>query len=203
MRIWTIVALALLLAACSTERQTEPQRTATEEMLISSAADRAVGALKLDVGGETVFVDASNYKGLDAEYTVAAVRAHLLQSGARLVADRKAADLVVEMRNGAQSIDQRDFLVGIPTFNVPIPFAGTFKFPQVALYDRAEEVGVSKLAVADYSSASGTYAGSSEPVYGFAHDRRYTVLLFFDWSNQDFRPDEYGPDEFAAPMDGK
>lgn len=198
MRIWMIVSLALLLAACSTERQTEPQRTATEEMLISSAADRAVGALKLDVGGKTVFVDASNYKGLDAEYTVAAVRTHLLQSGARLVADRKAADLVVEMRNGAQSIDQRDFLVGIPTFNVPIPFAGTFKFPQVALYDRAEEVGVSKLVVADYSRASGTYAGSSGPVYGFAHDRRYTVLLFFDWRKQDFRPDE-----FAAPIDGK
>lgn len=190
MRIATIVALAFLLAACTTERQTEPQRTATEEMLISSAADRAVDDLKLDVRGKAVFVDASNYKGLDAEYTVAAVRTQMLKNGARLVADRKAADLVIEMRNGAQSIDQKEFLVGIPTFDVPIPFAGSFTFPKIALYDRAEDVGVSKLTVADYGGSNGALIGSSGPVYGFAHDRHYKILVFIGWSNQDFHPDE-------------
>lgn len=190
MRIATIVALTFLLAACTTERQTEPQRTATEEMLISSAADRAIGELKLDVRGKTVFVDASNYKGLDAEYTVAAVRAQMLKNGARLVADRKAADLVVEMRNGGQSIDQKEFLIGIPTFDVPIPLAGSFTFPKIALYDRAEDVGVSKLTVANYSNATGALTGSSGPIYGFAHDRHYKILIFIGWSNQDFHPDE-------------
>lgn len=190
MRIAVMVALAFLLMACSTERQTEPQRTATEEMLVSSAADRAVGEIKLDVKGRSVFVDGSNYKGLDAEYTVAAVRARILKGGARLVSDRKAADLVVEMRNGAQSVDQKDFLIGIPTFDVPIPFAGSFKFPQVALYDRAEDIGVSKLSLADYNPATGAEVSSSGPVYGFAHQRRYKILLFIGWSNQDFWPDE-------------
>lgn len=190
MRIAVMVALAFLLMACSTERQTEPQRTATEEMLVSSAADRAVGEIKLDVKGRSVFVDGSNYKGLDAEYTVAAVRARILKGGARLVSDRKAADLVVEMRNGAQSVDQKDFLIGIPTFDVPIPFAGSFTFPKIALYDRAEDVGVSKLTVADYGGSNGALIGSSGPVYGFAHDRHYKILVFIGWSNQDFHPDE-------------
>lgn len=190
MRIATITPLVFLLAACTTARQTEPQRTATEEMLISSAADRAVGELKLDVRGKAVFVDASNYKGLDAEYTVAAVRAQMLKDGARLTADRKTADVVVEMRDGAQSIDQKEFLVGIPSFDVPIPLAGSFKFPEIALYSRAEDIGVSKLTVTDYSNATGASTGSSGPVYGFAHDQHYKILIFIGWKTQDFRPDE-------------
>ncbi|MGH6984657.1 MAG: DUF6655 family protein [Stellaceae bacterium] len=190
MRFAIAVTLAFLLASCTTMRQTEPQRTATEEMLISSAADRAVGELKLDVNGKAVFVDASNYKGLDAEYTIAAVHALILKDGARLTADRKVADLVVEMRNGAQSIDKREFLIGIPSFDVPIPLAGSLTFPEIALYSRKEDIGVSKLTVADYSNATGASIGASGPVYGFSHDRQYKVLLFIGWKTQDFRPDE-------------
>lgn len=190
MRIAMLVALALLLAACTTERQTEPQRTATEEMLISSAADRAVGELKLDVRGKTVFVDASNYKGLDAEYTVAAVRAQMLRNGARLATDRKTADLVIEMRSGGQSIDQKEFLVGIPSFDVPIPLTGSLTIPEIALYSRKEDIGVSKLTVADYGGSNGAFVGSSGPVYGLSHDRHYKLLLFIGWKTEDYRPDE-------------
>ena len=190
MRFATVVALAFLLAACTTVRQTEPQRSATEEMLISSAADRAVDELKLDVRGKTVFVDASNYKGLDAEYTVAAVHTQMLKNGARLVAHRKTADLVIEMRNGAQSVDQHEFLIGTPSFSVPIPLTGNaLTIPEIALYSKKQDIGVSKLAVAAYDSR-GDYDASGGPVYGFAHDNHYTVLIFIGWRNNDFRPDE-------------
>lgn len=189
MRIVTAVILAFLLASCTTMRQTEPQRTATEEMLISSAADRAVDELKLNVSGKAVLVEASNYKGLDAEYTVAAVRGLVVKDGGRLVADRKTADVVIEMRNGAQSVDQKEFLVGIPSFDVPIPLAGSLTFPEIALYSRKEDIGVSKLTIANYS-AGGAPVGSSGPVYGFSHDRHYKLLIFIGWKNQDYRPDE-------------
>src|SRR5579872_2066133 len=193
MRIWVVMMmLAMLLTGCTLERKTEPQRTATEEMLISSAADRAVDGLKLDVKGKKVFVDASDYKGLDPEYTVAAVHEWVLKDGAMLVGDRKAADLVVEMRNGAQSIDQHEFLIGIPSFNLPIPLTGNaLTIPEIALYSKKQDIGVSKLVVVAYDSR-GDYDASSGPVYGFAHKRRYKVLLFIGWSNQDFRPNENG-----------
>lgn len=189
MRFAIVVTLVFLLAACTTVRRTEPQRTATEEMLISSAADRAVDELKLNVRGKAVLVEASNYKGLDPEYTVAAVRALVVKDGGRLVTDRKTADVVIEMRNGAQSIDKKEFLIGIPSFDVPIPLAGSLTFPEIALYSRDEDIGVSKLAIADYS-AGGASAGSAGPVYGFAHDRHYKALIFIGWRTQDFHPDE-------------
>lgn len=194
MRFWLVLGLALLSAGCTTMRQTEPQHTATEEMLISTAADRATSQLDIAaLRGKRVFVDASYYKGLDPEYTVAAVHEALLKGGALLVADRQAADAVVEMRNGAQSIDKREFLIGIPAFTLPVPLAGSaFQFPEVALYAKAQNIGVSKLAVAAYSAKTGAYEMSSGPVYGFAHDDRYTVLLFVSWRRNDFRPSEQG-----------
>lgn len=106
-----------------------------------------------------------------------------------MVTDRKAADVVIEMRNGAQSIDKKEFLIGIPSFDVPIPLAGSLTFPEIALYSRDEDIGVSKLAIADYS-AGGASAGSAGPVYGFAHDRHYKALIFIGWRTQDFHPDE-------------
>jgi len=94
------------------------------------------------------------------------------------------------MLNGGQSIDQKQFLVGIPSFDVPIPLSGSFKFSEIAFYSRAEDIGVSKLTIADYSTATRAQIGSSGPVYGFAHDRHYTVLIFIGWRTQDFHPDE-------------
>jgi Family of unknown function (DUF6655) len=194
MRLWLAVGLALLVAGCTTMRPTEPQRTATEEMLISTAADRAAAQINTAaLRGKKVFVDASNYKGLDPEYTIAAAHEALLKGGALLVGDRKSADAVVEMRNGAQSIDKREFLIGIPAFTLPIPLAGSaFNFPEVAFYAKAQDIGVSKLVIDAYSAKTGAYETSTGPVYGFAHKDRYTVLLFISWRNNDFRPSEQG-----------
>jgi hypothetical protein len=192
MRFWLVLGLALLAAGCTTMRRTEPKRTATEEMLISTAADRAAAQLDLaTLRGEKVFVDASHYKGLDSDYTVAAVQAALLKGGALLAPDRASADAVVAMRNGAQSIDKREFLIGIPSFSVPVPLSSSaVQVPEMALYARAQNIGVSKLAVTAYNAKTGAYEISRGPLYGFAHDDRYTVLLFVSWRHNDFRPSE-------------
>lgn len=207
MRLCLVIALTLLAAGCTIRRQTEPQRAATEEMQISTAADRAVSEINLTaLHGEIVFVDASHYEGLDQGYTVAAVHEVLLKDGAMLVSDPKLADAVVEMRNGSQSMDKREFLIGVPSFGLPVSLTGTPyqglaarqfgetggapQFPEIALYAKAQTIGVSTLAVATYNPKTGSCEASSGPVYGFSHDRHYTVLLFIGWRNDDFRPNE-------------
>jgi len=47
--MWLCLVMApiLLAAGCTIRRQTEPQRTATEEMQISTAADRAASEINL------------------------------------------------------------------------------------------------------------------------------------------------------------
>jgi Family of unknown function (DUF6655) len=181
---------ALLLGGCAITRDTQPPRTATEEMLISAAADRAAEALRPHFApGAKVFVDSQYFDGTDAKYTIGAIRDRLAQNGARLVADRKSADMVVEIRSGAQSIDQSSLLIGLPSIEVPIPLAGQVKTPEIALFKRAKETGVSKVAATGYGEKDGVYAMTLGPEYGFSHQTDWTVLLFISWKTQDFLPE--------------
>ena len=150
------LAALLALGACSTERETSPPRTATEELLVSTAADRAAEHLDVAIPkGSKVFVDASNFEGTDSKYAIAAIRDHVARCGGYLVADRKDADMALEIRTGALSIDEKSLLVGIPRFDVPIPLAGNFKFPEIALFKRAQQKGVAKFAATGIDARTG------------------------------------------------
>lgn len=180
---------ALLLGGCSTVRDTQPPRTATEEMLISAAADRAAETLRPHFApGAKVFIDAQYFEGTDTKYTISAIRDRLARDGAHIVDDRKTADMVVELRSGAQSIDQNSLLIGIPSLNLPIPLTGQIQTPEIALFKRARQVGVAKLAATGYDAKSGLYAVTLGPDYGFSHLTDWTVLFFFSWKTEDYLP---------------
>src|SRR3546814_4615338 len=112
-----VILAALGVGACATERESSPPRTATEQLMISAAADRAANKLALDIPkGARIFIDATNFEGIDGKYAVGAIREHFLERGARLAAGRSDADIVVEVRSGALSMDEKKTLVGIPHF---------------------------------------------------------------------------------------
>lgn len=58
------------------------------------------------------------------KFMVGTVRGLILRSGAALVDDKKAADIILQSCLGAQSADHRSFLIGIPSFTIPAPLAG-------------------------------------------------------------------------------
>lgn len=129
-----MILAMLMLGACTTMRESSPQRTATEQLLISTAVDRAVEQVNLKTPvGTKVFVDADQLEGSDGKYAAGAMKDRLLRGGAHLVADRGKADAVVEVRAGALSIDDKQTLVGTESFDVPVPLAGQFKIPEIAL----------------------------------------------------------------------
>jgi hypothetical protein len=187
-----LIIICLGLAACTTPATSNPSRTATEEMLISTAADRAAAKLSLTVPQNTpVFIDASNFEGTDSKYAIGAIRSSLLRQGARLVGDKKDADMIIEIRAGALSTDRKETLVGIPSFNVPIPLTSSpLTFPEIAIYKEDDQIGVAKFASASYDAKSGAYAGSQDPQYGFAHNKMQTVMIFFSWGSNDSLPPE-------------
>src|SRR5262245_63766346 len=101
--------LLLSLAGCSTTRESEPARTATEQLMISTAVDRALDRLNVKIPeGTKIWVDAANFEGYDSKYAIGAVHDRLLHLGAHLVADRGQADAVVEIRAGALSTNSDD-----------------------------------------------------------------------------------------------
>jgi hypothetical protein len=193
---------ALCLGGCASQRDTQPTRTANEELLISTATDHAAEQLKLQIPpGTKVFVDASNFGGTDSRevfdgrYAIGTLRDRLLKNGVKLVADRGGAEMVVEARSGSLSINQHALLVGLPAVPIPIPLAGTVTTPEIALFKRSEEQGIAKFATTAYDAKDGTLKDSSGAAYGFSHQTEWVVLLFISWTRSDLIPEDAKPKE--------
>ena len=189
-RIHAFIALIralVALGACTSPRETSPQRSATEQLLTSTAVDRAVEGMDLKIPqGTKVFLDAGQLEGSDGKYASGAMKDRLLRDGANLVGDRGKADAVVELRAGALSIDDRQTLVGIGSFDVPVPLAGeAAKIPEIALYKQKERVGVAKIAAIGYTTDAGKLIDSTGPQFGYSHEDEQVLLFFFTWRSSD------------------
>jgi hypothetical protein len=186
-----MLALPALLSACSSMRETQPPRTADEQLLISSAVDHALERLKLGIPRDTkIWVEEKYFDGFDQKYAVAAIRDYLLRRGGRLVADRGAADTVVEIRAGALSTNSDDMLIGFPSLALPVPLVGNMQTPELSVVKRSEDQGVAKLGLTAYDAKTGQRARFSPagPTYGYSTNKRWVVLSLFEWTETDTVP---------------
>lgn len=167
------VALNLLLvtalglaSGCGTTRTTNTQRTATEQLLISDAVDRAVQSIDFSkLSGHSVYFDERHLKDVvDDGYLISSLRQHLLASGCILKDVRSQAMFVVEPRAGAIGTDNDELLFGVPATNVPqltllsgLPSA----IPEVPIIKRHHQRGVAKIAVFAYRRDTGEPAWQS------------------------------------------
>ena len=153
-------ASVLALVGCGTTRSTDSARTATEQLLISDAIDRAVQTVDLGpLRGQTVFLDDSRLSDVvDKNYLVSTLRQHILASGCTLKDKREDADFIVEARAGAVGTDRNDLLFGIPATNVPqivsMPGVPT-AIPEVPLAKRRDQRGVAKISMFAYHRETG------------------------------------------------
>ena len=107
------LGLVLLLgsaAGCvNKQRMTEPTRSVGEQLLFSTAIDRALLELDLEAIGRLkgfkVYLSTVYLQTLDQEYLVGSLRDLLLSSGVLVVDDIAQAQMVVEVRSGANSLD--------------------------------------------------------------------------------------------------
>ncbi|HEY4342836.1 MAG TPA: DUF6655 family protein [Parvibaculum sp.] len=195
----------LALGGCTTERTSSPTRTATEQLLISTAADRAAKDLALQMPRDKkLYIDTSNFDGTDSKYAISAIKGELLRRGGRLVLDRDKADAVVEISSGALSIDESSSIVGIPQFDIPIPAAGNLAFPEIALFKKQERQGVAKFSAFGYDAKTGALIASAQPDYGSSHTTEWVAALFISWTTSDIVPEteksEDGKYFFTEPL---
>ena len=91
--------------------------------------------------------------------------------------DAKGADIIVEARAGALSIDSSDSLIGIPNTGLPIPLAGTVSIPELAFYKAEKQFAYAKIALLAFANQSRTHIFSSGPLAGNSYNK-YHKLLF-------------------------
>ncbi len=164
-RLWAVALLAIF-AGCGQTRSTDTARTATEQLLISDAVDRAVSDLNFRVlAGHKVYFDSQYLKVAnadDTQYLTSTLRQHILASGCVLAEKREEAEYIIEARSGTVGTDRHDLLYGVPATNLgslsPVPGVPS-AIPELPFAKRTSQRGVAKIAVFAYDRTSG------EPVW--------------------------------------
>jgi hypothetical protein len=184
----TILAaiLGIFSAGCVMREVTSPPRSATEQLLLSTAADRAMASANLSMfNGRNVYVDFTYFDGYDSKYAEGEIRDALSRAGAVLAEDHKSADIIVEARSGAYSIDTNATFFGIPGIPLPVPSTAEIPMlPAVPFYQKAEQLSYAKIALLAYANKSRAHVYSSGPLDGKAYNI-YRAILFISWSRSD------------------
>lgn len=189
---WRVtVALAALLAGCGTTRWSDTTRTGTEQLLLSTAIDRAVNNINFTpLAGKEIYFDEQFLKGTlgppptpgappgprtDDNYLASTIRQQLLAAGCILKSDRKEAAYIVEARSGAIGTNRQDVMLGVPSINLPsILTLGLLPstIPEMPLAKTTDQKGVVKVAVCAYNQKTGEafWQSGAFPVVATAKD---------------------------------
>ena len=158
MNRWIILLPLIFSMGCTAVRETQPERTATEQLILSSAVVDAARQIQADaVVGKKVVVDVTYLKTVDVEFTQGELRDRLLQLGAELVADPDQAEVIVEVRSGGLGIDESKTNIGIPSIPIPVPSVGTFQTPSAYVYKYERQEGKSAIAITGIDADSGEH----------------------------------------------
>lgn len=172
------------VSACTEVRETSPERTANEQLLISTAADEAIERLNFGLPQDAeVYLETRYLESYDRDYVIAALRSEVAKQSAALVSNREEASHVVEVRAGALSTNKRTDYVGFGGFEVPVPFSEAVTLPLASLYKDYSRTGIAKLAATTYAAESGALVHAAGPVYGLSWVDRNQVLGVGWWDN--------------------
>lgn len=166
-------------AGCTTRRFSTTSRTAIEELLLSSAVDKALQKFDMPMLKDSkVFVDFTNLKGTDIEYLKVALRARAARQGAILVSKPEDADYVMEVANGTLAMEDKTTLVGMPA--LPMPQA-PIALPEVPLYKSIEQTAIMKLLI--FVHQKGRFVASNQ--YYARSDREESFVLWYRFQRED------------------
>lgn len=183
---WGLVACALLGSGC-TVRETTTPRTATEVLLVSTAAERAVQSYDAGpLAGRRVAIDLSRYEGIDKSYVESALRTQVVRGGGRLVKDLRAKrpeapppEVVIEVRSGTLGIWDGDFTIGFPPMDVGSAVEeAPITTPPLYLVNRGSQQGYCKLQLFSYELASQRVLQREHELWGRSYYNEWWVLGF-------------------------
>jgi hypothetical protein len=179
MLLLSLLAGLPLVGGCATIRTTDPQHTATEQFLLSGAAQSAVDQVSADtlrdriVYIDTTYLTTAWQTAPELSFLIGQFRAKLLEGGARLADKREAAQIVIELRSGGVGIDRLEFLLGIPSVGLSslagaaaAAQASALITPELAILKSTRQYSFASVAFVAYWADTGELLTSSGPFVG-------------------------------------
>jgi hypothetical protein len=162
------VSVFLVLAICSClvgGCGSTKSRSATEQLLLSDAVDRAVASIDFrPLSGRTVYLDTKYLQSaksstgfVNADYIISSIRQQMLAANCFLEEEQAKAEYIAEIRVGALGTDAHNITYGVPQSNglstvasfvpnaPPVP-----AIPEIALAKKEDEVAAAKIALFAY-----------------------------------------------------
>lgn len=197
LRLACVAAACMLASACASTSESNTGRTATEQLLLARAADRAVEHLTLPLPvGSRIFVDGTFFNVDNPSYAISSIRGAVSEAGYALADSRDKADAVLELRAGALSLEQMRRVVGLPPLAVPVNETfNVVSIPELSIYSRRDRVGVAEFSGFLYDAQTGAPLGAIAPMIGTFRIRSHKVMMVIAWGQQSLSPGEREPSD--------
>lgn len=159
---WQAFALGATLlfvscGGCTSTKQSQTARTATEQLLIANAIDSSLDKVEFaSLAGAKVFVEDKYLECVDKGYLLGSIRHRLLYHGAALAAKPDEADVILEVRSGAVGTDQSNSFLGIPAITLP----GMMGIPEVRLLSQDSQMASTKIGLVAYDAKTAQMLGN-------------------------------------------
>jgi hypothetical protein len=208
--IAAVVAVALSTGCVGGIRDTTTPRTSTEQILISSAAERAIAGfenVEAELKGKRVAIDDTRFESVDKGYAVSAVRHFVSEHGGFLCAlapvkvkdkDGKETELpgpdrILEIRNGGLGINDTSWGLGLPALPLAVPsITITAMTPPLYFFFRGKQEGWAKFQFWIYDPKQEAYVARSKDLWGHTYYSKWYFLFIgpFDFSNDIYPEDK-------------
>jgi hypothetical protein len=198
-----LVMTCCFAGGCTTIRVVDSPRTADLDFLLTGAAEQAISQLSVDsLRDRVVYVDtaylvasvkpSANFL-LESElarqpspeylFLIGELRAKLLKTGVRLVDKKEKAQVVLEVRAGALSVNHLEYLLGIPASSVPVSATGglvgpsaTASTPELSILKSTKQYGYASVAFVAYWEDTGELMAVSGPFIGKTSREDYWIF---------------------------
>ena len=179
----TLALLAGLASGCvNKQRMTEPARSVGEQLLLSTAIDRALSELDMEairrLQGIKVYLSEKYLKTIDQEYMIGSLRDLLFSNGVLVVDEVDHAEMIIEVRSGASSLDTAAVTFGIAEDQaIPNPISGApVALPELAFFKKQNNFSVTKVSLVAYRVNTREHVFSSRTLLGGAYDKHFQLL---------------------------
>jgi hypothetical protein len=185
--IFLLLLAPLAFAGCTATSATLPARSASEQLLISYAADRAIARMEcLDkLNNRKVYVDTWNFEAYDKGYALVSLQSAISDAGGKLVDRKDEAEIILDAGAAALSIDESEWLLGIPSLQVPVPLVGAVNTPELALLKNKRTIGKARLRIFAYSADTREMVIAPKPTLGSAKIIAWQMLFVIKFTNTD------------------
>ncbi len=179
---WVLVALALLIAGCSTTRVTQTARSGYEQRLLVRSLERAVSRLDLSRhAGKRVTLDLYALTP-DQAFAKEFVASLLDARGVEVISDAKKADLRLKIFATVLGVDRDEVLLGIPALVAPVV---AVPIPEIALFKWTRNRGHSEVEIFAYDPRTDRFVEATPAGVGRSKFDEYTILLVIHFSRDD------------------